>query len=224
MHGRKSPLRSAISCSIMLCFVFTVSACAASAAENTKLTIEQVRAVAGRCAASTASDTVLAVAQTESALHPYAISLNYPAASATRAGYPGHRLTLARQPRDKQEALRWMSWFAHRGYTVSVGLMQVNIENAVLFALSPSDLFEPCVNVAVGTTLLRQLYNRAFALYRTHDRAMLAALAAYNSGSFKPGVSADYVLTVLNNASRVPIRERIPIPQENTAATRRKRR
>src|ERR1700744_595038 len=95
-----------------------------------------------------------AIAQTESAFHIYAISLNRPQEAARRAGWNNHRIELLRQPKNRDEAIRWMHWFAQRGYTVSVGLMQVNVENSLQFGLHPEQLFDPCTNVTVGSAIL----------------------------------------------------------------------
>ena len=67
------------------------------------------------CAPGAATSTMLAVATTESALYPYAISVNRPTQIAQAIGLANSQIQLARQPRSKQEAIQWMRWLlAHR--------------------------------------------------------------------------------------------------------------
>ena len=81
-------------------------------------------------------DTLEAVALTESALHPYALSLNYPATVAAYNGLHNQEVYLTRQPATLPEAIHWTRWFHSRGYTVSIGLMQINSENAARYGVT----------------------------------------------------------------------------------------
>jgi type IV secretion system protein VirB1 len=169
----------------------------AGVAQDGHLTVQQFRGLVSRCGNGAPADTLLAVARTESALYTNAVSLNRPGAAAAQAGFPSHLLVLAHQPRDRAQALRWTRWFRRRGYTVSVGLMQINIENAPLFHVTEEQLFEPCTNLSIGTILLTNNYERALRLYRTPQTALKAAFSAYNSGSFQLGFSNGYVASVM---------------------------
>ena len=83
-------------------------------------------------------------------LHPYALSLNYPATVAAYNGLHNQEVYLTRQPATLPEAIRWTRWFHNRGYTVSIGLMQINSENIAKYGVTVRQLFDPCTNVAIG--------------------------------------------------------------------------
>jgi type IV secretion system protein VirB1 len=93
-----------------------------------------------------------------------------------------------------------MQWFSARGYTVSVGLMQVNIENARLFQLTPIQLLDPCTNISVGAALLADNYRNGIEHHQEPQQALLDAISMYNSGSATMGYTNGYVDTVLRNA------------------------
>jgi type IV secretion system protein VirB1 len=145
---------------------------------------------------------MLAIATTESALRIDAISLNRPEQAARRSGYTHHRVEIMRQPHDLSEALHWMNWFAQRRYTVSVGLMQINIENAPRYGLRPEQLFDPCTNVAVGADLMARSYHNALKLHGPGRDPAMDAISAYNSGSYLSGYANGYVGTVMGNRKR----------------------
>jgi type IV secretion system protein VirB1 len=168
---------------------------------NTKLTPNQFAAVVSRCAPLADIGTMLAIATTESALHVDSISLNRPVQSARRLGLNHHRLELMRQPHTKAEALRWMQWFSERQYTVSVGLMQINIENARLFHVAPEQLFDPCTNIAIGASVLARTYRRGIENHQEPHQALLDAISTYNSGSSTMGYSNGYVHSVVQNST-----------------------
>ena len=167
---------------------------------NLRYTAPQVIALIHSCASQAAPSTMLAVARTESALHPYAMSINRPKQVSRAAGLSNFEIQLARQPRSKQEAFQWMRWLLGHGITVSIGLLQVNTENAGLFHLRPEQLFEPCTNIAVGSTLLSQAYAARIRIAPNDPNALLYALSVYNSGTYNLGFQNGYVAEVLKNA------------------------
>ena len=167
---------------------------------NLRYTAPQMITLIQSCAPQAAPSTMLAVARTESALHPYAISINRPRLVSRAAGLSNLEIQLARQPRSKQEALQWLHWLLGHGITVSVGLLQVNTENAALFHLRPEQLFEPCTNIAVGSTVLAQDYATEIRRAPNDPDALLRALSLYNSGAQYLGFDNGYVATVLKNA------------------------
>ena len=152
------------------------------------------------CAPGAAPNTMLAVATTESALHPYAVSVNRPTQIAQSIGLANSQIQLARQPRSRREAIQWMRWLLGHGVTVSVGLLQVNTENAGLFHLRPEQLFDPCTNIAVGSALLAQAYAARTRIAPNDPNALLYALSVYNSGTYNLGFQNGYVAEVLKNA------------------------
>jgi type IV secretion system protein VirB1 len=176
------------------------TAAAISQDANLRYTTPQMIALIQSCAPQAAPSTMLAVARTESALHPYAISINRPTQVAKAIGLPNLEIQLARQPRSKQEAIQWMRWLLSHRVTVSAGLLQINTENAGRFHLHPEQLFEPCTNIAVGSALLAQSYATEIRLAPNDPDALLRALSLYNSGTYDLGFDNGYVATVLRNA------------------------
>jgi len=168
---------------------------------NLRYTTPQMIALIQRCAPQAAPSTMLAVARTESALHPYAISINRPKQVARTARLLNLEIQLARQPRSKQQAVLWMRWLLTHGITVSVGLLQVNTENARLFHLRPEQLFEPCTNIAVGSALLAQAYATEKRRAPNDPDALLHALSLYNSGTYDLGFENGYIATVLKKCT-----------------------
>ena len=138
--------------------------------------------VAARCAPSAPADTLLAIARTESGLNPNAISINRPKAAARLAGRPEGELILAKQPTNLKEAKSWLHWLSVHRYTVSVGLMQVNVETAVLFHLKPDQLLDSCTNLRVATAILIQLYTESAREMGEGFSALNVALSLYNTG------------------------------------------
>ena len=94
----------------------------------------------------------------QSALYPYALSINRPHQLAHRQGWNRGTITLERQPASLEEAIAWTHWLFAKGITVSIGLLQVNSEHAALLHLTPEQLFDPCTNLRAGAALLSATY------------------------------------------------------------------
>ena len=166
------------------------------AQENSRLSEAELLALAQRCAPRVAPDTIEAVVRQESALHPYALSVNYPRRAARALGFPNGQFGLARQPRTREQALHWAHWFVRHGYTVSVGLMQINIEQAHNLGLAPSALFDPCTNIAAGGRMLAD----AFRGRANNLNGLADAFAVYNAGSVALGHKNGYAAGVVAKA------------------------
>ena len=149
------------------------------AQNNTPLTQEEFRHLVKSCAPHVAASTALAIARTESALHPYAVSLNYPHQEARRRGFSKGYLEISRQPRSKAQAQRWTAWMLAHGYTVSIGLMQINTEQANRLGLAILDLFDPCTNLYASSRILRKVYTQQ----RQRPDSLNRSLDIYNGSS-----------------------------------------
>jgi type IV secretion system protein VirB1 len=169
---------------------------------NNKFSETQMIYLLKSCAPRAATNTMLAVATTESAYHPYAISLNSPVTLAKRFGRPNQTIQLQRQPESRDEALLWMRWLLQHNVTVSIGLLQVNSDNAVRFHIAPEDLLDPCTNIAVGSQLLAEAFASQKQFNPNDQAALLRALSVYNSGTASLGFYNGYVAQVLKNAKR----------------------
>jgi type IV secretion system protein VirB1 len=161
---------------------------------NTKLTLSEVEALSHRCAPLVDPEIMIAIARTESALHPYAVSINYPMHTAEQHGYQG-KVIMLRQPKNKTEAIHWAEWYMNQGYTISVGLVQVNIQMAKQLGVKPMALFEPCLNLAAGAKILRE----DLAALPKSRQGLIRAFSLYNSGSLSLGAANGYASTVMKN-------------------------
>jgi type IV secretion system protein VirB1 len=93
-----------------------------------------------------------------------------------------------------------MRWLLQHRISVSVGLLQVNTDNAAQFHLNPERLFDPCINIAVGANLLAEAYADQKQAAPNDPDALLHALSIYNSGSANFGFYNGYVERILKNA------------------------
>jgi type IV secretion system protein VirB1 len=185
----------------MLFSAFVCSSYLAAQANN-RLTMAAFDELAVRCAPTAARDTLQAVALTESALHPFALSLNYPATVAAYNGLNNQEVYLSRQPETLDEAIHWTRWFHSHGYTVSIGLMQINSENATRYGVTVRQLFDPCTNVAIGARILGEIYSTTQHSAKPDVSSLMSTFSAYNSGSFTTGSKNEYAATVMRKAHR----------------------
>ncbi|MBP9800802.1 MAG: lytic transglycosylase domain-containing protein [Sterolibacterium sp.] len=143
-----------------------------------------------QCAPLVAPVTMLAIVRVESGGNPLAMNVN-------------GKQRLARQPASLVEALAWSDWLMARGYSVDLGLAQVNSRHLKRFGLPASMLFDPCTNIAVGARILMENYAQASHKYADSQDALRAAISAYNTGNHTAGLSNGYVRKVATAAGRV---------------------
>lgn len=147
-----------------------------------------------QCAPSVAPSVLEAIIRTESGFDPLALHINGP-------------MRLRSRPKTAAQAASWSSWLIRQGYSVDMGLMQINSRNLVALDLTPEGAFDPCRNVRAGAALLTTQYNRAKAAGSPGAPALLQALSAYNTGSFQGGFRNGYVAKILMHdfaAGKVP--------------------
>jgi len=167
---------------------------------NTKISLTSFRTLAQSCAANVAVSTLEAIARTESALYPYALSINRPHQFARRQGWNRGTITLERQPASLEEAIAWTEWLFAQGITVSIGLLQVNSEHAALLHLTAEQLFDPCTNLRSGAALLSTTYAETARIHGEGFAALDFALSYYNTGSPTAGLTNGYVQQVKTHA------------------------
>ena len=183
-----------------LFFFFGLLTPAQEHSQALRLSEAEFISLAGHCASAVPSDTLLAIAQTESGLYTDAISINRPRASAKRAGYADGHVILSRQPRSRAEAKRWLRWLTLHHFTISVGLMQVNIETAQPLGISAEQLLEPCTNLRLGARILAAAYSEVAREIGEGFTALDAALSIYNTGDSTAGFRNGYVANVYAHA------------------------
>ena len=150
-----------------------------------------------QCAPAVGSRTMAAIVAVESGGDPLAIGDN----------------TMGRSfhVRDRIDAESLSLRLIQAGHSVDFGLMQINDANLGPLGLSVRSVFDPCVNLRAGETILRESYVRATQMFGTGQRALRAALSAYNTGRFDAGHA--YVRRVLLAAGVVAAERRVgPAP------------
>ena len=136
-----------------------------------------------QCAPQVAPVTMMAIVKVESGGNPLAIHVN-----------GSHRL--ARQPKSRTEALAWSEWLITNGYSIDMGLTQVNSANLRNLRTTPGAMFDPCANLAAGAGILANEYAGAARRMGSGQDALRAALSAYNTGNHRAGLTNGYVSRV----------------------------
>ena len=96
-------------------------------------------------------------------------------------------------PATHQEAAAVARRFLAAGYSVDLGLVQLNSANLSRFGLTIEDALDPCQNVAAGGQVLSGFYGKAVQQFGEGQPALMAALSGYNTGSFQRGFENGYV-------------------------------
>jgi type IV secretion system protein VirB1 len=135
------------------------------------------------CAPTVAPSTLARVIQVESQGNPLAIHVN--------------GVALEQKPRNAAEAAALARRYIAAGYSVDLGLMQVNSRNLERLGLTVAALLDPCENLAAGALVLTDFFLSAAPRYSAPQAALQAALSAYNTGSFRRGFENGYVARYL---------------------------
>jgi type IV secretion system protein VirB1 len=132
------------------------------------------------CGASVDPSTLQAIMRVESGGQPFAINVN---------GAPAEPPPAATAAEAAAEAQAWIA----RGYSVDLGLMQVNNRNLPSLGFTVAQMFDPCANIRAGASILTADYLAASSGRPNPQEALRAALSAYNTGSFERGFYNGYV-------------------------------
>lgn len=132
------------------------------------------------CGPTVAPTTLQAIIRVESGGDAYAINVNGAAVQPTPANSAAEATATA------------LAWIA-RGYSVDLGLMQVNSRNLPGLGYSVAQMFDPCTNIAAGAAVLTADYLTSLSGTPDPQAALRAALSAYNTGSFERGFYNGYV-------------------------------
>jgi type IV secretion system protein VirB1 len=125
------------------------------------------------------------IIQTESSGEPFALNVN------------GGRQP-ARQ-NNAADAAATAQRYVAAGYSVDLGLGQINSRNMRWLGLTWDTVFDPCTNVAALARVLTTNYN-AVSAGRDPQTALRVALSMYNTGSQTRGFRNGYVAKVLRSA------------------------
>ncbi len=143
-----------------------------------------------RCAPTIAVSTLDHVVTVESGWNPWAIHVN-----GTRQ--------LARQPVNREDAIRIAQWLLDQGHDIDLGLGQINVRNLRRIHLTLADAFDACKNLSAAADLLST--GLKLALSGGVQQPVLTALSYYNTGSPTLGFRNGYVDSVLKTRGATPI-------------------
>jgi type IV secretion system protein VirB1 len=132
------------------------------------------------CAVNVAPVTLEAIIQVESGGDPLALNVN------RLVGPQPHPATLA-------DAVTLARGYIARGYSVDLGLMQVNSRNLAALGTTIEQVLDPCTNISSGAAILAANYAEAVQSRGEGQGALQAALSAYNTGNFYRGFANGYV-------------------------------
>lgn len=212
--------RQNLSRRVRMLLVVTICGCAPLLAASEALPShpDEVSALLQRCAASVHPTTMAAVISAESSGHQFAI------ADAGPVKLPwAQRKHLVRSffESSLDAATTRAKNLIADGHTVSLGLAQINDRNLGALGLSVRDAFDPCTNVAAGAKILTRFYVKAAATFGTNERALRAAISAYNSGDWLRGEKDGYVATVYRRAGKtLAMHSTVVVPKMSTVVTR----
>ncbi len=144
-----------------------------------------ILALASQCAPNVAPQTVAAIVRTESHGRPFALNVN------------GGRQPV--EQTDAASAAATAQRYIVAGYSVDLGLGQINSRNMRWLGLTWDTVFDPCTNVAALGRVITQNYNAAIP-GRDPQSALRVALSLYNTGSSSRGFRNGYVARVVGNA------------------------
>ena len=152
-----------------------------------------------QCAPQVAPSTLMAIIQVESGGNPWAIGVNGP-------------VQLPFKPQSKEQAANMATRVIRMGYSVDLGLMQINSRNLKGLGLTIEQVLDPCTNLKAGATILTRGYLGAAKTRGPGQAALKAALSAYNTGNYTQGFHNGYVRKYLKVKTQVTVKT-FPKPQ-----------
>jgi len=150
------------------------------------------------CAPNVAPVTTQQIIAVESHGNPIAVNVN------------GAQLKV--HPKDAVEAAKIARSYIAKGYSVDLGLMQINSRNLEKLGYSIEDMFEPCKNIAAGALVLSSFYSAALRTKPDKQLALRAALSAYNTGNFERGFFNGYLARYGINGAVGASLKRVHVP------------
>lgn len=79
------------------------------------------------------------------------------------------------------------------GENLDMGVMQINSIHLRTNGLSLREIFDPCINIRVGSRILLDAYKKAVSVYGEGQTALMGALSIYNTGNLMKGQTNGYV-------------------------------
>jgi type IV secretion system protein VirB1 len=145
-------------------------------------------------------------AESDADANPLALNVNHLVGPQPHATSVGEAAAFARR-------------YIAAGYTVDIGVMQINSRNLAALGYTIEDALDPCTNIRGGGAILTANYARAVAHFGEGQQALLAAISAYNTGDWQRGFANGYVARVAGiPAMSIPPKVQAP-PNPYTATT-----
>jgi type IV secretion system protein VirB1 len=164
-----------------------------------------VTALAAACAPTAAPSTLAAVAKVESGFDPLAIGVNGPS---------GRQL----HPATRAEAAATARRLIASGFSVDLGLAQINSANLGRLGLSIEHAFDACANLEASGRVLQAAYVRTLTRSNGPGVATLQALSIYNTGRPDRGFANGYVAKVAAAATGMADPPTAPRPPRTAPA------
>lgn len=134
-------------------------------------------------------ELVSAVAKQESIYHVYALSGSYDQKGFSK---------LPKTESEIADAYAVASESIKRNINVSLGLMQINSYHIDRMKYTPDVVFDPCFNVAIGTSLLSESLDRMCGCTYSPS-CVIKTLREYNTGNTVSAAGKDYARKVLGH-------------------------
>jgi type IV secretion system protein VirB1 len=143
-------------------------------------------------------DTTRAIIREESGFHEWAMNINRPKDLEEKPDRKSQYENFVRKiktnpPANKAEAVILATQIVGAGFSVDIGMMQINSFNFKPYLLSVEDALDPCKNIRVGTEILKRFYDQAEHKMGPGQATLKAALSAYNTGNYSAGFQNGYV-------------------------------
>lgn len=151
---------------------------APSIARSAPLSERQLSLFVQQCASDFDPSVLRSVARIESNFDPLALRNNTKHISIAPTSVAA----------STEQAKRWIS----RGYSVDIGLMQINSRNLSALGMTIDDALDPCRSLEAGARILSAAYARG-ATVADRQAALLIALSRYNTGHALAGLANGYV-------------------------------
>lgn len=159
------------------------------------------------CAPNVAPVTMARIVEVESGGDILALNINGAARQPARPSSVADAVTVA------QDAIA-------RGFSVDLGLAQVNSRNLPGLGLTLAQVLDPCTNLRAGAAILAADYAAAAARFGDGQPALQAALSAYNTGSEVRGFANGYVARYYPSVPALPSQPRHALPHPVTQSNR----
>ena len=163
--------------------------------------------LAQMCAPAFEQTVSLAVMKQESGFNPFAIGINRKGAR------------LERSPDNYAVAVATAKKLIQDGYSIDMGLAQINSANLKKLGMTVEEIYQPCNNLKAMQTILLNCYNGVDSRLTSFDK-LSRAFSCYNTGGYQKGFTNGYVRKVTNHLSsfyknRDLMAKTIPLPNNS---------